>query len=674
MKCDHGHCIANILRCDGNNDCGDDSDERNCMPEHGGDSMTCGGDYNKYQCTSDRTICLEMSAKCNGTAECPGGEDEIGCHGCSIDEFKCGSGECIREKFLCDTEIDCKDGSDEANCNKTLHNSRVVVNCAANLFDCKDGTCLHWPEVCDGRRDCNDGSDEGKLCDTACSRGHPCDQICRKSPSGAICECRNGFKLAKDLATCNDIDECTTIDNPCAQQCENRVGSYACSCFAGYMLERDKMSCKSTGPMPTHLYTSFTAIWHMSPHLTKVWSTNGSRIVGIDMNIRKNMLYFTVEDTDALYEYNMTDGTHLIIESIGNPTAVALDWITDNIYFVDKGDQPRIRICHANRRVCITIMRLQSMHVVKSLAVDPINRWIFYAVVYRQPMRPLESEIYRARLDGNSPTLVLRTMSHVSALACDYDRDMVYYTEWDSPAIWSVTYSGHNATKVLQNEQIRRPLSISLFEGCARVVSMASNVVVKCKLYGSKACDLYKLNVDNPGHLITVQESRQRTNVRDMCDSLNCTAICIMHDDYADCECDDGVIVDTKTPCGSSVSEYFYDFCIREYVSICFISLQFEIGAAQFRYAAGDGDSTGTFGGVFGTILLLAGLVSIVMGSIYMYRVRTSKSFNISMHFQNPKDTFDAARVKLSQFPQYVRSTRFGEFLPSRNASTSAQV
>lgn len=558
MQCDHGYCIDKSLSCNGNNDCGDFSDEQNCTPGRDDNDSVCDNDdYGanaKFQCISDRTICLPAAAKCNGTADCPGGEDEVGCEGCSVDEFRCTSGECIRQKFMCDTQIDCKDASDETNCNKTVLSSRVVITCTDNLFDCRDNTCLHWSEVCDGTKDCRDGSDEGKLCDTACSLGHPCEQKCRKAPSGAICDCRDGFKLGKDQASCDDIDECATSDNPCSQICENLVGSYSCSCHADYMLERDKSSCKSTGLTVSHLYTSFTSIWHMNPHLTKIWSTNGSRIVGIDMNIRRKMLYFTVEETDALYEFNMTDGSHTIIENIGNPTLVALDWITDNIYFVDKGDEPKIGICHAGGQVCIDILRLEQRYVVKSLAIDPINRYIFYSTLHRHPLQMMESQIYRANLDGTNPELLLESKSHISALACDYDRDIIYFTDWESSVIWSANYDGSHKTKVLQNDQIQRTLSISLFEGKASVISMGSNVVVKCKLYGNKACDLYKLNVANPGHLITVQESRQRNNLHDLCDKQNCSGICIMKDRWADCVCDYGDIVDTVTPCGSSVS------------------------------------------------------------------------------------------------------------------------
>lgn len=104
MKCDHGHCIHNSLVCNGNNDCGDFSDERFCKildDEFSDADAACNnGNYDfgdqKFACKSDRTKCLPHTAKCNGTSECPKGEDEIGCAGCLITQFRCHSGECIR--------------------------------------------------------------------------------------------------------------------------------------------------------------------------------------------------------------------------------------------------------------------------------------------------------------------------------------------------------------------------------------------------------------------------------------------------------------------------------------------------------------------------------------------------------------------------------------------------
>ena len=68
FTCDNKKCIMESMRCDDEDDCGDNSDEMNC-------EFTCGHGF-----------------------------------------WKCGDGKCIRQSWRCDDEDDCGDASDEINC------------------------------------------------------------------------------------------------------------------------------------------------------------------------------------------------------------------------------------------------------------------------------------------------------------------------------------------------------------------------------------------------------------------------------------------------------------------------------------------------------------------------------------------------------------------------------
>lgn len=60
-------------------------------------------------------------------------------------------------RYRCDHELDCKDGSDEADC---------MFTCNAEQFTCQNGDCIMDSWQCDGENDCSDGSDETEsLCE-----------------------------------------------------------------------------------------------------------------------------------------------------------------------------------------------------------------------------------------------------------------------------------------------------------------------------------------------------------------------------------------------------------------------------------------------------------------------------------------------------------------------------
>lgn len=100
-------CINGDKRCDGNIDCSNRLDEKNCE---------CDLSFN-FQC-GENTSCLDLSLKCNGIQDCWDGSDELNCYYdtpnvCDPEEFRCNNGFCISKDQMCDGLFDCSDNSDE---------------------------------------------------------------------------------------------------------------------------------------------------------------------------------------------------------------------------------------------------------------------------------------------------------------------------------------------------------------------------------------------------------------------------------------------------------------------------------------------------------------------------------------------------------------------------------
>lgn len=80
---------------------------------------------------------------------------------CEPNQFKCDNRKCIFKTWLCDSDDDCGDNSDEKDCDRSLPGQQ----CRSNEFQCADGSqCVPKSFHCDGQSDCIDKSDELGCC------------------------------------------------------------------------------------------------------------------------------------------------------------------------------------------------------------------------------------------------------------------------------------------------------------------------------------------------------------------------------------------------------------------------------------------------------------------------------------------------------------------------------
>ncbi|XP_070772069.1 EGF-containing fibulin-like extracellular matrix protein 1 isoform X2 [Enoplosus armatus] len=86
-------------------------------------------------------------------------------------------------------------------------------------------------------------ADEQNLCRDVneCDVQSPCQHHCYNLIGSFLCQCDQGYELAQDAVSCQDIDECSFSSYMCQYQCINSPGSYSCECPEGYQLQGNRL-------------------------------------------------------------------------------------------------------------------------------------------------------------------------------------------------------------------------------------------------------------------------------------------------------------------------------------------------------------------------------------------------------------------------------------------------
>ncbi|KAI9589328.1 putative vitellogenin receptor [Glossina fuscipes] len=635
-KCFLGQCIDKRLVCDGNSDCSDESDEMNCKTEGNEDSC-----FDKFVCPSNKTMCLELSAKCNNIAECPRGEDELNCDDtCNLYEFQCKSSQkCIRREFVCDSDRDCEDGSDEENCIHDKSNQFSHEHmCGPNMYNCKNGFCVDLMRVCDGIQDCETGADEGPLCNTAClslknGKGLVCENKCNPTPIGAVCSCYKGYRLEADQRSCTDINECEEMV-PCGQICENISGSYRCSCYPEFMLSTDKTTCKSIERENSILFATYNEVrsrTEMPITLKIVWSANDSKIKSFDVNSRTRNGYFSTDSEHILYQVNVTNGKIIMGLLVNQPSKVAVDWITDNVYVISVYQVYEIKVCSFKSKMCGTVVKSMPNQIIKALTVDAYNKKLFFAVLESQGSGEHKSRIATSNLDGAKRHYILtKENGFITALACDPYKRILYLIDRHQRSLQFISYavtklSSKPITIMEKTTAITRPSGMSWYENEAFIVNLGSKEAVRCQLFGvHHHCRTFDLNVLNAANILIDGISRQPMK-RNPCTIAECRGMCVQSEHNYVCMCDDSIVSETKK-CDS----------FNHVTSGSLLEVAPTTNVESNGIAASIS--------ILGIIILFIGI-----GCLYC-RYRNKESSNVigNLHFHNPLSVYFSNREKLN--------------------------
>ncbi|XP_023289425.1 vitellogenin receptor, partial [Orussus abietinus] len=625
FRCRKGNCILKYNVCDGKNDCDDFSDELDCK------SNTC--DTSSFRCDSGKCIPKDWkcdgqvnelqnspSFLCNGIQDCPMNDDEYRCYECERGEFMCENKRCIQRSWVCDKFDDCGDKSDEINCDNN-DNVNLANNASTSCegFRCTSGFCISYKNVCDGVRDCSDGSDEGGKCESSCTAINPCPSICQKTPSGPICTCEEGYRLEPDGVSCKDINECE--EDACPQICRNKIGSFSCSCYEGYVLREDEISCKVAGPPMEIITATKEDIRKIPTSLSSIrvlYLEPNVGITGLDVNTQLNSVYWSNELLGTISKLTINTRDRQVAMNVGKPEVLAVDWVTDNVYFYDSMHPHSLKICHLEEQKCAKVVAVEGSAKVMSITLDPKHGWLFWSQTNWRALNDPSSEIYRSDMTGsNLKPIVDKNIGVISGMTVDHQRSRLYWADAHLNVIERADLDGANR-EIFLKSQVHHPIGINLYEDSLYWLVSNSGRLKTCSLHGMKICQTVQIGSTNIDQFFTLLQTSRQPSIANKCHQHKCDNICVPRDDNSVCICQNGHILKENATCTESLI-----------TAINFVSTKQELKSQNIRQVSG----------MFTGIIVTA-TMGIIMLTIYYYYVKKKFSMlgkrNVSIHFQNP--------------------------------------
>ncbi|XP_048838951.1 low-density lipoprotein receptor-related protein 1 isoform X2 [Brienomyrus brachyistius] len=467
FKCDSGRCISESWTCDREDDCGDYSDEdnANCTSQAILPQSWCDAEH--FQCHVGGQ-CIPIHWRCDGDVDCKDLSDEKNCDGdtriCNpADHFRCRDSEvCIRASWKCDGDRDCEDGSDEEDCKKGT--------CEASHHACANNSsiCLPDEKLCDGFDDCPDGSDEWR-CELCSMANGGCSHNCTAAADeGIICTCPLGMELGSDIKTCQ-IQSLCAKHLRCSQRCEQHKFSVKCSCYEGWALEADMDTCRSTDPFqPFIIFSNRHEIRRIDLYGGKynLLVPKLSNTIALDFHFSHSTLYWTDVLEDKIYRSKLSDNggitdIEVVIQyGLATPEGLAIDWIADNIYWVES-NLDQIEVAKLDGSMRTTLMAGGVDHP-RAIALDPRCGILFWtdwdAKIPRIEAASMSGEgrhtVHRETGGGGWP----------NGLTVDYEELRVLWIDARSDAIYSAKYDGSGLIEVLRgHEYISHPFAVTVY-------------------------------------------------------------------------------------------------------------------------------------------------------------------------------------------------------------------
>ncbi|RWS07607.1 low-density lipoprotein receptor-related protein 4-like protein [Dinothrombium tinctorium] len=450
-------------------------------------SKTCAPD--EFRCSSGR--CIRSTWRCDGDIDCSDNSDEKDCgqrSQCATGHFRCGDGTCISQHDVCNGAPNCPDGSDEdgnGTCNNGTPCKEDGYPCQHLCIPTRSGhhcACKEGYEIGIDGRSCLD-IDECRLKEQICS------QRCENTVPGFQCFCAKGYRMR------NDKRRCKALGPPPVIIFANRVDIRKVT-VDGFDYTAVISDLQNAIAVDFH-YNSQLIFWSdITADAIFSATFNGTNVTpivtaglispgGLTIDWISNRLFWTDSGTSRI-EFSALDGSMrkvLFWRNVEKPRAIVVDPEESTLFWTDWGNSPRIEKAFIDGTGRIAIVN-SSLFWPNGLTIDyPSNR--IYWVDAKHHV------IESSNFDGTDRKSVIEgNLPHPFAVTVFEDN--IYWTDWHTKSIHSaIKLTGEDARivhgklhfpmDIMILHPLRQPEVVDRCAGntCSHIC-LANNVSYRC--------------------------------------------------------------------------------------------------------------------------------------------------------------------------------------------------